>query len=162
MFVTNFASGASSVICRQDSSDNGGPNYEGELSINNKDKSLALIVKGKYGPNQIGHSNSNRGAIDPIVAIKPAFLPNTTFVTEYLYGSETGHVSNNHSATWQGISQYFVYDLDVWEFATRGELFDDQDGSRTGLHQTLWEITQTLTYKSARLHRIAGPCRIPP
>jgi hypothetical protein len=37
--------------------------------------------------------------------------------------------------------------LNEWEFATRGEIFDDEDGSRTGAHQMLWEITQTLTYK---------------
>jgi len=126
---------------------NGGPNYEGELTLNNKDKSLALVVNGIYGPNQVGHSNSNRGAIDPIVTYKPAFLPNTTLATEYLYGSETGHVVNGHSATWWGLAQYIVYDWNAWESATRGEIFDDEDGSRTGAHQTLWEVTQTVTYK---------------
>ena len=126
---------------------NGGPNYEGELILNTKDKSLALVLNGIWGPNQLNHSNSNRGAIDPIVTYKPSFLANTTFATEYLYGSETGHVTNGHSATWQGLAQYIVYDMNAWEFATRGEFFDDEDGSRTGAHQTLWEITQTLTYK---------------
>jgi len=106
-----------------------------------------LVVNGIYGPDQIGHSNSNRGAIDPIVTYKPTFIPNTTFATEYLYASETGNVVNGHSATWQGLAQYIVYDWNAWEFATRGELFDDEDGSRTGAHQTLWEITQTFTYK---------------
>ena len=126
---------------------NGGPNYEGQLTLNTKDKSLAFVLNGIWGPNQIGHSNSDRGAIDPIVTFKPSFVPNVTLVSEYLYASETGHVSNGHSATWQGFAQYIVYDLNEWEFATRGELFDDEDGSRTGAHQTLWEITQTLTYK---------------
>ena len=126
---------------------NGGPNYEGEVVLNTKDKSLTLTVNGIYGPNQVGHSNSNRGAIDPIVSYKPSFIPNTTFATELLYASETGHVTNGHSATWGGIAQYFVYDLNEWEFATRGEIFDDADGSRSGFHQTLWELTQTLTYK---------------
>ena len=126
---------------------NGGPNYEGEVVLNNKDKSVVLTLNGMYGPNQIGHSNSNRGVIDPIIAIKPGFLPGTTFATELLYGSETGHVINGHSATWAGIAQYFVYDLNEWEFATRGEIFDDKDGSRSGAHQTLWEATQTVTYK---------------
>ncbi len=37
--------------------------------------------------------------------------------------------------------------MNEWEFASRGELFDDEDGSRTGAHQTLWEITQSVTYK---------------
>ena len=34
-----------------------------------------------------------------------------------------------------------------FELATRGEFFDDEDGARTGTAQTLWEITQTLSYK---------------
>ncbi len=126
---------------------NGGPNYETELTLNNKDKSVALVLNGIYGPNQLGHSNSYRGAVDPIVTIKPAFLPNTTFATEYLYGSETGKFQNGHGATWQGVAQYIVYDWNAWESATRGEMFDDEDGARSGVHQTLWDITQTLTYK---------------
>ena len=31
---------------------NGGPNYEGALTVNNKDKSLSLIVNGMWGPNR--------------------------------------------------------------------------------------------------------------
>jgi hypothetical protein len=131
---------------------NGGPNYEGELALNNKDKSLAFVLNGIYGPNQIDHSNSYRGAIDPIVTWKPAFIPNVTLATEYLYGSDTKAPNPNtgllsHSATWQGVAQYIVYDWNAWEFASRGEMFDDEDGSRTGTHQTLWELTQTITYK---------------
>jgi hypothetical protein len=128
-------------------SNNNGPNYEGEVILNTKDKQLALTLNAMYGPNQVGHSNSNRMALDPLVTIKPSFLPGTTFVTEYLYGSETGHISNGHSATWQALAQYFIYDWNEWEFATRGELFDDEDGSRSGVHQTLWDATQTVTYK---------------
>ncbi len=127
---------------------NGGPNYEGEIVLNNKDKSLAFTLNGIYGPNLIGHSNSYLGAIDPIVTIKPPFLPNTTLITEYLYASETGPVVNGHSATWQGVSQYFVWDInEQWESATRGEMFDDEDGARSGFHQTLWDVTQTFSFK---------------
>ncbi len=56
--------------------DNNGPNYEGELTLNNKDKSLSLVINGIWGPNLVnpalnmpqgaGKSNSNLGAIDPI------------------------------------------------------------------------------------------------
>jgi hypothetical protein len=132
---------------------NGGPNYEGELTVNNKDKSLTLVLNGIIGPNQVGHSNSYRGAIDPIVTYKPTFVPNLTLASEYLYASETGHVPEgpaaipDHSATWQGFAQYIVYDWNAWEFASRGEFFDDEDGARTGIRQTLWELTQTVTYK---------------
>ncbi len=126
---------------------NNGPNYEGELALNNKDKSLSLLVNGIWGPNLPGHSNSNLGAIDPIVTWKPWFVNGVTLETEYLYASESGPVVNGHSGTWQGLAAYFVYDWNAWEFASRGEFFDDQDGARTGTAQTLWELTQTITWK---------------
>ena len=131
---------------------NNGPNYEGELALNTKDKTLALVINGIWGPNPASptatnHSNMNLGAIDPIVTFKPTFLPGVTLVGEYLYASQTGPVVNGHSATWQGFAGYFVYDWDRIELATRGEFFDDEDGARTGTEQTLWEITQTVTWK---------------
>ena len=134
---------------------NAGPNYEGELTLNNKDKSLSLVVNGIWGPNAIGGangkqvSNSNLGAIDPIFTWKPKFVPNLTLQTEYLYGSQEGPVINGHSASWQGAAQYLVYDFTPsLESATRGEFFQDKDGARTsGTGQTVWEITETLSYK---------------
>jgi hypothetical protein len=138
---------------------NGGPNYEGEVSLNNKDKSLSLVVNGIWGPNlatkisstgfTMGHSNSNLGAIDPIGTWKPSFIPNLTLQTEYLYATESGPVINGHSASWQGLAQYLVYDwTPSLELATRGEFFQDKDGARTtGTGQTVWEITQTVSYK---------------
>jgi Putative beta-barrel porin-2, OmpL-like. bbp2 len=134
---------------------NAGPNYEGEVTLNNKDKSLSLVVNAIWGPNAIGGangkqtSNSNLGAIDPIFTWKPSFVPNVTLQTEYLYGSQEGPVIDGHSASWQGMAQYLVYDwTPSLELATRGEFFEDKDGARTnGTGQTVWEITQTLSYK---------------
>jgi hypothetical protein len=135
---------------------NGGPNYEGELTLNNKDKSLSLVVNGIWGPNvqpanavPPTKSNQNLGAIDPIATWKPSFVPNLTLQTEYLYASMDGPVINGHSASWQGLAQYLVYDFTpALESATRAEFFDDMDGARTnGTAQTLWEITQTFSYK---------------
>jgi len=136
---------------------NGGPNYEGELTLNNKDKSVSLVVNGIWGPNAAPfsnsvpqRSNSNLGAIDPIATWKPSFVPNLTLQAEYLYASQSGPVVNGHSATWQGAAGYVVYDwTPAIESATRAEFFDDMDGARTGLDQaqTLWEITQTISYK---------------
>ena len=129
-------------------SNNGGPNYEGELTLNNKDKSLSLVSNPMWGPNLVGKSNSNLGAIDEVATWKPSFVPNLTLQTEYLYASETGPVVNGHSATWQGLAQYLVYDFTPsLESGTRAEFFQDKDGARTGTAQTLWEITQTLSYK---------------
>ena len=35
----------------------------------------------------------------------------------------------------------------IFEFATRGEWFRDSQGARTGLRQTLGEVTETINYK---------------
>ena len=134
---------------------NGGPNFEGELTLNNKDKSISLVVNGIVGPNVqpsnsgAHKSNSNLGAIDPIATWKPSFVPNLTLQAEYLYASQDGPVINGHSASWQGAAGYLVYDFTpALETATRAEFFDDMDGARTNLQaQTLWEITQTISYK---------------
>ncbi|MGA7873813.1 MAG: outer membrane beta-barrel protein, partial [Candidatus Binatus sp.] len=136
------------------SANNGGPNYEGELALNNKDKSISLLINGIWGPNLVnpttglGQGNSNLGAINPVWTWKPSFVPNLTLQGDYVYGTQSGPVVNGHSGSWSGYAQYLVYD---WtpsiETATRGEVFDDKDGSRTGTAQTLWEITQTLSYK---------------
>jgi len=128
---------------------NGGPNYEGALTLNTKDKSLSFVLNSMWGPNLLGKSNSNLGTIDGIATWKPSFVSNLTLQTEYLYASEEGPVINGHSASWQGLAQYLVYDFTPsLESATRGEFFQDKDGARTtGTGQTVWEITQTLSYK---------------
>jgi putative OmpL-like beta-barrel porin-2 len=148
------------------------PTLEGELALNNADKSISLLLNGTIGTQQVNHSNSKLGSIDPVFEYKPAFIPNFTWETEYLYahednpvtafptvtstgnsltnfpvGPQAGSVTITHGVDWQGVAQYFVYDWNQWEFATRGEFFRDSDGARSGLRQSLWEITQTLTYK---------------
>jgi hypothetical protein len=72
-----------------------------------------------------------------------------TLQGEFLYGTQSGPVTaNNHSGSWDAYAQYLVYDwTPSLETATRGEFFDDKDGTRTGTAQTLWEITQTISYK---------------
>ena len=147
------------------------PTAEGELALNNADKSISLLVNGTIGTQQLNHSNSKLGSVDPIFTYKPSFFPNFTWETEYLYAHEdnpvsafpavtsngnslvnfppgpNGSVTITHGVDWNGVAQYLVYDLNQWEFATRGEFFRDSDGARSGLRQSLWEITQTLTYK---------------
>ena len=52
------------------------------------------------------------------------------------------------SASWTGAAGYIVYDWNSnLEFASRGEWFDDSNGARSGLRQTLGEFTETINYK---------------
>ena len=136
---------------------NGGPNAEGELALNNKEKTVSLLINGIWGPNLLGKSNSNLGAIDPVATWKPWFLPKLTLQSEYVYASESGPVINGHSGSWTGVAGYVVYDwTDQFETATRGEMFQDKDGARTGTAQTLWEITQTLSNKIPQVSGLLG------
>ncbi len=126
------------------------------MALNNKEKTISLLINGIWGPNLVapigpnglGKSNSNLGAIDPVWTWKPGFVPKLTLQGEYIYGTQSGPSVAGHSASWSGYAQYLVYDwTPALESATRGELFDDKDGMRTGTAQTLWEITQTLSWK---------------
>src|SRR5260370_6041004 len=66
------------------SANNNGPNYEGELTVNNKEKTMSLALNGIWGPNLVaaigpnglGKANSNLGAIDPVSTWKPGYVPN--------------------------------------------------------------------------------------
>jgi hypothetical protein len=145
------------------SDSNDGKSVEGQLSLTPTD-TLSILVNGIYGPEQANHGNSKRGAIDPIITWKTP-LKGFQLVGEYLYASETspiavtafpnsygnmltGVTSFNRSTDWQGFAGYGVYDFnDNLEFATRFEWFRDSEGTRTGLRQTLFEVTQTINYK---------------
>ncbi len=119
---------------------NDGKTVEGEITLNNKSKSIALVLNGIYGAEQVNDSHSKRLVIDPIVTWKPWFFTNVTLVGEYNYGHETGPVWTtplvtsfgnqlnappsvfsaptgpngttliNHAVQWQGFAGYFVID----------------------------------------------------
>ncbi len=146
------------------SDSNDGKTVEGQLALTPTGW-LSATISGTYGAEQANHGNSKRGAIDPILTIKPPMIKGLQLIGEYLYASETapiavsafptsqgnaltGVTSLNEGTDWQGAAGYVVYDLnDNIEFATRFEYFRDTAGTRTGLRQSLFEITETLNYK---------------
>jgi hypothetical protein len=171
---------------------NDGKTVEGELSLSSGDlmgpnQSLALLLNGIFGPEQVNRGNTQRWAIDPVLTYKTP-IKGLQLIGEYVYGSEgqpvavvpgyssqgnrfcaaptattpgfcgvpapgfaggpTGTVNIPNSVSWSAAAGYIVYDLNEnIELATRGEWFRDSDGARTGLRQTLGEITETLNYK---------------
>ena len=151
---------------------NNGQTVEGELTLA-PTSNISLVLNGIYGPEQVNHGNSQRWAIDPIATWHTP-IPGLQLVGEYLYADEgnpisvapaysahgngllsappdpynPGFVLITKSAQWSGAVGYIVYDWnDSLEFATRGEWFRDGEGARTGLRQTLGEITETINYK---------------
>lgn len=154
------------------SNNNNGQTMEGQLALTPSD-SFSLLLNGIFGPEQVNHGNSKRGVFNPVVTWKTP-LSGLTLIGDYDYGHEDGPVSafpafsaqgNSlasappgaggsvtipHGVDWQGFAGYVVYDVnEKIELATRGEYFRDSDGARTGLRQSLGEITETLNYKLA-------------
>jgi Putative beta-barrel porin-2, OmpL-like. bbp2 len=79
------------------SDNNDGQTVEAELSLNTGDRlgenqSLALLLNGIYGPEQVNRGSSRRWAIDPVLTYKTP-IKGLQLIGEYLYAQETGPVS---------------------------------------------------------------------
>lgn len=97
---------------------------------------------------------------DPAESASPRVLVDTTmtftpwekwkFMINFDYGEEGGVPSFNgpRSRQWYGAAGYVKYQfLKNWYLAVRGEVFEDDAGTRTGADQTLWEVTATVDWK---------------
>jgi hypothetical protein len=130
------------------------------VSDNNKGKSAELqvgltpmdmfsvSVAGMYGPEVTAAPDSdNRSLVDVVATFKP--FGNLAFVVNYDRGSqEAAGGAGTASALWQGYAVYVSLGIgDEHAVSLRGEVFDDQDGFRTGTAQTLRELTATLSCK---------------
>ncbi|MFI4937209.1 MAG: outer membrane beta-barrel protein [Candidatus Berkiellales bacterium] len=73
-----------------------------------------------------------------------------TLAANYDYGTQQNALilsGDTAEAVWQGLATYFNYKFnDLWRVSLRGEIFDDRNGYRTGVPQTLKEITFTVGY----------------
>jgi hypothetical protein len=150
------------------SGSNSGKTIEGELAWTPID-AFSATINGIYGPEQTNEGGSKLAAIDPIATWKTP-ITNVTLIGEYLYAYEVGPITPveltyssegnslpgelspkgqfNPHADWQGAAGYIIWDLTpTVEFATRGEYFRDSEGVRSGIRQSLGEITETLNYK---------------
>ncbi|HTY56746.1 MAG TPA: outer membrane beta-barrel protein [Candidatus Binataceae bacterium] len=151
---------------------NDGKSVEGEIALT-PTAAWSILLNGMYGPEQANHGNSKRGAMDPVITWKTP-IPSVTLEGEYLYVHEDNPVAVTplatganeginplltnppcpsgpcvrHGVDWQGAAGYIVYDFnDKLELVTRGEYFRDSDGVRTGIRQSLGEVTFTINYK---------------
>jgi hypothetical protein len=146
------------------SDNNSGKSVEGQIAWTPID-AFAMTFSSMYGPEQVNRGGSKRAIVDPVATWKTP-IAGLTLAGEYMWAHEDRPVSSYvpafssdgnslgpviaHQVEWQGAAGYLIYDVsDKIEFATRGEYFRDSDGSRTGLRQTLGEITETLNYKVA-------------
>jgi len=85
-----------------------------------------------------------------------------TFILDFNYASESNSTlsprpltDNGYGvkgAAWDGLAGYVIYHFtDSLSGALRAEFFDDKTAVRTGLKQTVWEITPTLAFQPSFL-----------
>jgi hypothetical protein len=77
-----------------------------------------------------------------------------------LYGTEQEAAGPGENGTWDGLAGYLRFQVtDRFALSFRGEFFDDRDGVRSGVAQTLKEITVTPEYKIGRGFVVRGDLR---
>jgi hypothetical protein len=130
-----------------DSDDNKGKSAELQVGLAPSDM-LSLSVTGMYGPEATtGTHDDNRGLVDVVATLKP--MDGLTLVFNYDRGSQAAAGGPGTGGDlWQGYAIYANLGLgDKHSVTLRGEVFDDQDGARTGTTQTLRELTLTFACK---------------
>jgi len=131
---------------------NDGKSFTGGLTLTPL-STLTFYAAGTIGPEQEDRGDSTRGLFTLLTTYKPT--DKWTFILDYNVANEesilppfrpSGRGTKN--ARWDGLAGYVIYRFtDSLSGTLRAEFFNDQDGVRTGVKQTVWEITPTLTYQ---------------
>jgi len=101
------------------------------------------MVNLKYmsGPEQTDNTSNLRNVVD--VNLTTPLMEGLTLNLDYVYGSEKD-VPGIGDSTWSGLSGIVRYAAsDRYAINVRGEVFNDDDGARTGIEQNMWEVTVT-------------------
>ena len=89
---------------------------------------------------------SNRFLSDTVVTVKP--VKPLTLVVNTDYAIQRNAAQDGSDTKWYGIAGYAKYDFsDLFSAALRAEYFRDPDGVRTGIEQTVKEITITPEFR---------------
>jgi len=100
-----------------------------------------LNLKYMSGPEQTDNTTNLRNVVD--VNLTTPLMERLTLNLDYVYGSEKD-VPGIGDSTWSGLSGIVRYAAsDRYAINVRGEVFSDDDGSRTGIKQNMWEVTVT-------------------
>jgi hypothetical protein len=109
-------------------------------------KRLSIIQNYMAGPEQPNDNTRWRHLSDTTVTYIAS--DKLTLMGNFDYGKDT--LTSGTSGHWKGFAGYLRYAFtNKLAFAPRFEVFDDHDGFRTGLRQTLKEFTLTQEFKLA-------------
>jgi hypothetical protein len=98
------------------------------------------------GPEKDNNNTDNRFVYN--LSINHKLTKEISWALAFDYGMEQGMLADNSDAKWYGGAAYLDFTLsEKFNVALRGEVFSDKNGARTGINQTLSEITLTPQYK---------------
>lgn len=107
---------------------------------------LRLGLSGYLGPEQAGREGDLRTSLD-LTGVAAA-VPGLDLWFQVNHGSEAGAAADGGDASWFGLGVQPVYRVsDRFTLGARYEWFDDGDGARTGVAQTLQNLTVTPGYQ---------------
>lgn len=104
--------------------------------------SLSLILSGMVGPERAGNDADPRSLLDLVVMLKPH--SRLTLGANADWGTEKNAAGPGQDGRWSGIAGYArIAVTGAFTLSLRAESFDDPDGVRTGVAQTVGELTAT-------------------
>ncbi len=110
------------------------------------DPAWTITLNGMTGPEQTGNNGNDRSVLDVIVQWKAS--DTLSLGLNFDHGREQNALGLGADASWRGTAGYArVAVSKKWALNFRGEVFDDPDGARTGVAQTLREVTFTPEYR---------------
>src|SRR6266850_774367 len=121
--------------------------------------SLSVVVSGMVGPERAGNDRDSRSLLDVVVIFKPR--DRLTLGANADWGFENGPVGPGLGGGWSGIAGYArIAVTSTFAFSLRGESFDDRDGARTGVVQTIGELTATPELRLTPHFLVRGDVRV--
>ena len=132
---------------------NNGYTAAGQLALT-PSKTSTVTFNFIYGPERRNDTHDQRGVYELIGTWKP--LSKLTLGGDGIYGHEQNGVAIGRDAYWRGLAGFAKYSLtSKFSLAFRGEVFNDDGGTRTGTDQTLQGFTFTPEYDmSAKFSRL--------
>lgn len=137
-----------------------GPTFEYGINFNPNSK-LALSAQGYLGEERVvSHTGSGPKGARHLLDLIASYDITKKFnlAANFDYGTQNNAfliTGQNGNAAWIGLATYLNYKFnDTWRISLRGENFDDRNGYRTGIAQTIKELTVTLgciPFKNAEL-----------
>jgi hypothetical protein len=122
-------------------------------------RDLSLGLNGMIGPEQKDNDLNERAVVDLVASWRPR--ESISLGINIDYGHETSALGPGLDAVWRGAAVYATLALSgKISLGLRGEVFEDRDGARTGLAQTLGEITLTPQVRPTKFAVVRGDIRL--